>query len=908
MQITIYTRKLLKLLTRIIPVFILFSCADERDQRWKPDGSEEAMVTLALQLPGKSYSDTRGLSEKDENEVTEINVLVFKPNGGEYVYAARCSGSDITTDTGNSRLKTFTVKLKQGPFDIAILANAHDVIRSATLSGLSKEEALAELKVAVPADGKWPTGNFKPFPMWGDVGDITITESVDLTGENRIKLTRMIARVDVQITGEAVNSFKLTHVDVYNYHTEGMLVPKAADWDEVTDPEKPRVRAPYLSATSVQVEEPITYKETAISSTENACTGEIYLFEAENHSDTEHTRAKVLDKRTCLVIGGIWDATGSGNFTGETTYYRVDFSARTGTSQKYLDILRNHYYLFDITNVSGYGHDDSHTAFLSDPVNIEAEVLDWNDAELGEVIFNGQNYLSVTPGLFEFSAGKRQDGVDYDDNILYIKTDYRAVGSGAQSGWYVERIVDAADERTEVNWLTLTPREGSPDVKTEVALTFDANNDPEVRSAVVFIAAGRLRYKVRVTQSFTPEIGVNIYDPVSGNPLNMLLFETVVGVASEGIRFRVDWQPVTSTLFITNNKMGDAEFPSGGSTGTPVTGTINNGTGTMDYLIIPPVVSLDEINPSTGGDPFLDRVSNISFSLSNGTTFVSKSILLRQINYNLIADYRASGYVLNGSEYTIPVKCNSNWMVSDITGDTEILANQAAIKKQVGGYNVTTGDLLKIKTTAMTSDGSNSGKVAYIHLKEVNDKCPPVTIAFKGIECGVDGEAAPIRIGVNGYDNTGDGEKTYLAHMYGGKCWMVQNLREGSPGYKKYRQSPNPPEGARGYYYNYDEIVQIGCPSGWRLPNRSEVEEIVSELPGSSGKQWWASPDYLAGYGNVSGASWIGWGTRSRWMSIDSSTFTANYSTTTYVTTFRVVPITGDSKSILSSVRCVRDE
>lgn len=907
MQINIYTHKFLKLFTKIFLIFMLFSCVDEHELKLKPGGGKEAMVTFTLQLPGKKSAATRALSEKDENEVAEINVLVFKPNGGEYMYAERCSGSDITTDTGNSRMKTFSVKLKQGTFDVVILANAHNVIRSASLEGLLKDEALAQLKVAMPADGKWPVGTFKPFPMWGNVGNITIAENTDLTGSNRIKLTRMVARVDVQIAGEAVNSFKLTRVDIYNYHTEGMLVPGVTDWDEVSDPDNPKVRVPCLPETSVPAEGPVTYDETAIDAIENRCAGEIYMFEAENHSDAEHTRPKALGNRTCLVIGGIWDATGSGDFTGDTTYYRADFSEKSGTSQKYLDVLRNHHYLFDITKVSGYGHNDSYTAFLSDPVNIEAEVLEWDDAGLGEIAFNGQNYLSVTPGLFEFTADKRQEGVDYDDNILYVKTDYKAAGSDSKSGWYVERIVDAADGGTEVGWLTLTPGEGSPDVKTKVTLTFDENNGSEVRSAIVILAAGRLRYQVQVSQSNASEAGLRIYDPVSGAPLDMLLFETKVGADPGKRRFRVDWNPVTSTLFVTNSKMGTKEFPFGGETGTPVTETINNATGTIEYLISPPVVQPDDIDPSMGGDPFLDRVSNINFSLSNGTAFVSKSILLRQINYNLVAEYRESGYVLNGSEYTIPVKCNSNWIVSGVTGDTEILANETAIKQQMGGYNITTGTPLRVKVASMTSDGSNSGKTAYIHLKEVNDKCPSVTIAFKGIECGMDGDAAPVRIGVNGYDNTNNGEKTYLTHMYGGKCWMVQNLREGTPAYKKYPLTPSPPEGARGYYYSYAEINQIGCPPGWRLPDESELRELANEIPDSSGKYWWTDPGILAGFGNLNN-TWSGWGDRSRWLSTAPNiALIGNYNELTGVTTCRVFSNVEQDDSIVSSVRCVRN-
>jgi hypothetical protein len=229
----------------------------------------------------------------------------------------------------------------------------------------------------MPADGKWITdalaADYKHIPMWGNIGNIEISGDMEISGTSSISLTRMLARVDVQI---AATNFKISSVDVYNYNTKGSLVPVATGtWDN----NQQKAIAPNVPAgSSVLTKGPVVYDNkdgrTEINTSTNNCAKEIYIFEAENHTGTGHTVAKDHLDRTCIVVGGIY---GNDN---EPTYYRADFSTGSDDSEKFLDVLRNHHYTFKITKVAGSGYGTSEDAFLgAKQIDFTVDVTSWGE-------------------------------------------------------------------------------------------------------------------------------------------------------------------------------------------------------------------------------------------------------------------------------------------------------------------------------------------------------------------------------------------------------------------------------------------------------------------------------------------------------------------------------------------------
>lgn len=465
--------------TVILPALIALSCTADTKQLVSPGGRDEVTVNFTIKLPA-STPVSRALGEAtDEYDVQQIDILAFRPDGGEFVYRSGYSAEDIT---GAGQQKSFTATLRTGEFDIVLLANSHSAITAASLSGMTKATALASLTAEMPTGGKWvadiSAANFMPFPMWGEAGKVTVDDTTDFTGDNAVRLTRMMARVDVVID-PAVTRFKLTGVDVYNYNTKGSIVPAASgSWDEAEG----KAVVPAVPASSVLTEGPISYTGDEIDGVKNRCFTEIYLFEAENHTDATHTVGKALTDRTCVVMGGIFDANDNGDFgdDGAPTYYRIDFSTGEGLSQTFLDVLRNHKYTLRVAKVSGPGCDDSWTAFTSEPHNVEVNVVQWNEAEMDDVGI--EHYYFTCPKRLlrlPYAAGQTEtvtistnipdfsfmlDGQEHmavDGARAYISSNYSytLTDSGVETYTLtVETLTqntDASDERLD-EWLIVT--------------------------------------------------------------------------------------------------------------------------------------------------------------------------------------------------------------------------------------------------------------------------------------------------------------------------------------------------------------------------------------------------------------------------------------------------------------------
>ncbi|MDR0421449.1 MAG: FimB/Mfa2 family fimbrial subunit [Proteiniphilum sp.] len=337
-------------------------------------GNGEALVKFSVQLPGNA-SALRSLTQSDENHVQTIDILIFE-QGGNWVYNARCSGADIV-DGSDFRKKSFTVKMRQGNYDMVMLANARELVAKAALTGKTKSEVLAALTEKMPAGGKWIANSadaaYKLIPMWGNIGNISISGDREITEAENISLTRMLARVDVSVSAE---NFKLSSIRVYNYNTEGSLAPAAGGWNNSATP--PRAIAPNVPAGSVLTKGPVLYDNengrAEINTVTDNCATEIYIFESENYIGASHTTPEDYLLRTCIVVGGIYGS------DSKPTYYRADFSTGTGDDETFLHVLRNHHYTFNITKVSASGHDSPDDAFTgAKRIDFTVGVTPWGE-------------------------------------------------------------------------------------------------------------------------------------------------------------------------------------------------------------------------------------------------------------------------------------------------------------------------------------------------------------------------------------------------------------------------------------------------------------------------------------------------------------------------------------------------
>ncbi len=444
------------------------------------DGPSRGMAKISLiaHMPEAMTLQTRGeTGTAAENAITDIHILLFDKNGGELVHKEKGKNLSVADGAENGNSVIFNATLPIGKEYVAmVLANAENDLLHIT-SGSVRADVLALVR-ELPAGERWNPAHM-PIPMWDE-------RVVSLTASSTpvFYLTRMLARVNVEYV-EDMPPFRLTEVRVYNYNAAGMIVPDA-ERNMTGEEALRRAIAPTLPP------DPATQQGQALEyevADNRTCLNKIYLFEAAYRGTYSDGNDDWMDN-PCLIVGGKYDSDRDGNFIEEpTSWYRIDFiRERTWAS-----ILRNFSYNITISSVGGPGYRDPQVALTSAPLNIDAEVLIWNDAEIDHIVDDGQYILGVNSNLLELPAAAQ--GPTGKNNILKITTDH-------PHGWRASAWGDRSCTLPS-GWLSIDPSESSgPGDATpaDVHLIAPANDTGGDRTAWVRIEAGRLLYIVEVVQ------------------------------------------------------------------------------------------------------------------------------------------------------------------------------------------------------------------------------------------------------------------------------------------------------------------------------------------------------------------------------------------------------------------------
>lgn len=351
--------------------------------------------------------------------------------------------------------------------------------------------------------GSWKvtsSTDFTPFPMWGETTPLQIkNETKTISG---INLLRAIARVDIVLGEEAQKNFKLTDVYIYNTKTRGYVVPSPENIDATGKATKAQV-PPATPTLPHNDYDPVKPNDKALKyeiTTPTAFERSIYLMEAAAVASEQER-----NKATCLVVGGQYAE-------GETTWYRVDLfeeskdASGNVTEQKYKDWLRNHQYRFNIIDVKGPGFPDPETAFKEKTINMLATVKEWDDGQVGDIFFDGQHYLSINPGN-ELLLSKEPV-----KQLVKIKTD-------VLDGFKITKITENEEGTTNVSdkhWFTidqaLNTALGKNEEEVSLEIEAEENTTGAPRTSYIHLEAGRLRVKIKVTQS---NIALNVFQFIS---------------------------------------------------------------------------------------------------------------------------------------------------------------------------------------------------------------------------------------------------------------------------------------------------------------------------------------------------------------------------------------------------------
>lgn len=830
-----------------------YACS--RDDLRPDDGplGGETEVTFDITTPGGG-DVSRALGSTEQDHIEEIAVMVFETGAaGKYLYTAYAKN---ITDMGSTNKKRFSVKLRTGTFDLMVLANGQRYTNQCYPTGISANESRVNVikGLTVTHATQWDTdvsGTGFYIPMWGIAENVLINASTDLSeaSGNAIRMLRMLSKVDVNVGAAAQTDFKLESVRVYNYNTKGQMIPDIASWNSSTGQVNAISVPTGARPTPTTPATALVYDVLNANITDVQCKDEIYIFEAEQGvPQGTTTPGESYFNNPCLVVGG--------RYKGALGYYRIDFKG-SGT---YMPIKRNNSYNVVIQSVSGPGFTDPNDALNSVSADIEASVVGWKDGEMGVVMMDGLNYMSLTSKDWVFSREQRT-GAD-TDNKLYVDTDL--------DRWEFTKIT-TEDGNTPCTWLVPSHTSGLTGT-TVVSLNTDSPNTAAAdRIAIIHGEAGRLKFQIRVRQTYSIEMRLEIKDVAGVAEMTGCEFGSHVGgvVPSQG--FRVDWYPQTANVKVEVVPLGLMTFNFNGGGDVITDGTLSDPSGTKVYTIQPPSMTSAEVTPSLGGMPFLEKTSMVVFSIEDilSGERISKSVVLRQFNYGIWAEPELY-YQMDGSTFTLHVQSNVPWKITYVTDSDGVLSDEPEdqLVGLTGLSNVIPGTPIQI-TMANSNDGAKFGKVAKIRFTDLSGNVPDAEVPIKGMRCGVDGTAVALQIGKNGYSNPGVSGKSYLTHMYGHACWMVQYTREFNPnkfyGAKTY---PGHAEGERGYYYQEGRFAdQEPCPAGWWMGLFGDINAMMQDpvtrkfwVGASSSVVNDAAADLIQpGYYN-SGSGWVGWG------------------------------------------------
>lgn len=616
---------------------ILWTCTDERIDTIPTIQKKESSVTFSIKVPSagtpkNTGPNTYAMTETDENEVEHIAVLLFDSDDKYTYQPIYVSRNNIITNPADSRIKTFTLEIPEGTYNMVVLANSHQSLNnvlSTIIVGQPKAEVLNKLLLS--NNGKWNaasgTGNYIHIPMWGEVANISVTTIL----ATPIKLVRMIAKIDVALTSYSAKAqLNLESVRLYNYNEKGHIVPNMSNWNNSQD----IATAPTIPAGAIKNALPLVYNGSAITQESGrgvACSNEIYTFEAVIGSST------TLPTNTCLVVGGKY------NGDSEVTYYRIDFANTIGGVTTFLPILRNHNYKVNISNIYGSGFSTPEQAFKSKPVNIEASIINWDDAQITQIVYNGQYMLGVSKEEFTFIREVRS----YDNELL-VTTDY-------PSGWKVDKIVDASDN--SVNWLTVAPQNGVMGAITSTVLTLTENNSADIRTAFIHLSAGSLSYIVTVNQLVATQLSLSLTNTASV-PVSITKLD-FIGTTPAQQQFKLSWLPQSSSLTYVNIPPQGNPFVFATGAGLYNGGEVSDPSGTKTLTIRPTAITNAELN----SNPFHERNATLLYTISDGTTALFKTLALRHYVPTVIPTVEDI-YMMDGGQKSFGVRSNVPFTVS----------------------------------------------------------------------------------------------------------------------------------------------------------------------------------------------------------------------------------------------------
>lgn len=524
------TKYTIQLISGLLLALLTAGCVADRNVSDCITEGEDVELEFAVQVPALETS-LRQLSADEEKTVKDIQLLVFNTQDesgqdlgeSDETFAYEAEVKSKTQEGNTIRIRCALKASPDKPMRVVCIANAPTKINTTDFTNKTKKVILESDQMKKNFTDAWPTDGSKFIPMWGESDKQTVTRktkfnSCDVTGlggtgvnkdnEGVIHLVRALARVDVGVSfendpaSEKANGnkdFKIQSVRVYRYATSMYMTGTQSTtfyFNGTAREAKPHTPAGVGTAADAT---PLKFE--AAKGGVNGYVRNIYIPEISNQGDKDH--------RTCLVIGGYY------NGSDKETYYRVDFMRTENGTPKYLDVLRNHRYRFNITDIKGPGTSDPGDALITEPVNITCDVVVWDEAKIDQIVYDGQYYLAVSKDKFHF--GKDATNESYKIRTNWPKG-YQIVDKDGKV-W----ATSETEAGTQGTWAYFTEPAGQKFatdkdmISTVNVLENTTGGDRSITAKELFVKAGRIYWPLQITQSNKTELDVKVYHYESDN-------------------------------------------------------------------------------------------------------------------------------------------------------------------------------------------------------------------------------------------------------------------------------------------------------------------------------------------------------------------------------------------------------
>ena len=469
---------------------LMYSCTQEEMAYESSPSIQDGYMKIHLHTPDLQTPTLRSMDNQAENAIDKslLNVLVFKyqGNGDEvFQYRAPISGS-IKYNKDDSSKAEITIKLvesisSEDQYRIVVVANYDFSDIDLNKDVTSKSEILEQLTYSLP--GKWnaDTDNYSRFPMWGENAPITISDGMAYP---EINLYRALARVDIGLNfsaengklteqAEGLSEFKIKEVFVYRTYNMGYVA--ALNTDFTATPSIPSGAERHKDTS------PLSYKIPDGGA--NRYVREIYIPEADLPSSPDNGNTH------CIVVGGYYKNSSA------VSYYRLDFARENSETRSYLPVLRNHRYVFNITQVRGPGAKSADIALKTHGTieNLGYDLMVW-DENIHEMEVQGKYYFGLDNRSLLFGA---KSTVNDPSNVFSVKYDTNYPLSDGD-----QLTLDWASRRDD---LSSTPGFDAQWQMQDNRILIKANTDNATNgllSDTLLVSAGPFVQKITVQQKY----------------------------------------------------------------------------------------------------------------------------------------------------------------------------------------------------------------------------------------------------------------------------------------------------------------------------------------------------------------------------------------------------------------------